>query len=233
MRNGNDSNAWSGPRKARADVVRQFLERSIFSGELRPGTPLDEERIAGQFSISRTPVREALLQLIEAGVVIKASRQRPLVAPLDLRQLIQMCELLSELEGVCAKFAARRVTGTEKEALCAIEQASSKALDKGDVIEYGRQGIRFHVALWHASHNDSLFTTTRSLARRLNPYRIFNLHFKGLPKANIRRLLLSSVLDGNESDAYTRMRNHTTLSVDVLSEYMFSSYRPIFYEGYE
>jgi DNA-binding GntR family transcriptional regulator len=53
------------------EIVRSALERDIFTGQLPPESPLDEDLIAKRFSVSRTPVREALLQLIEAGLVEK------------------------------------------------------------------------------------------------------------------------------------------------------------------
>ena len=59
----------------------------------------------------------ALLQLIEAGLVEKPSRQRAVVAPLDVRRLIQMFETLSELEAICARLATRRITPQERETL--------------------------------------------------------------------------------------------------------------------
>lgn len=119
-RTGSDSPKPARPRgrvKARdekkltqCEIVRSALEKEIFAGLLAPASPLDEDAIARRFSVSRTPVREALLQLIEAGLVEKPSRQRAVVAPLDVRRLIQMFETLSELEAVCARFAVRRIT---------------------------------------------------------------------------------------------------------------------------
>ena len=216
------------------EIVRSALEKDIFAGILAPATPLDEDAIAKRFSVSRTPVREALLQLIEAGLVEKPSRQRAVVAPLDLRRLIQMFETLSELEAVCARFAARRITPQEKAALAIIQRASDVALAAGDEDEYGRQGIRFHVAVWRATHNDVLFETTRSLAVRLNPYRMFQLRSKGRPEANNddHKLLLALIEAGNADQAYTLMRGHVTVQGDVLAEYISCSPRPVLQAEY-
>ena len=210
-------------------IVRTALEKDIFSGNLAPATPLDEDAIAKRFAVSRTPVREALLQLIEAGLVEKPSRQRALVAPLDLRRLIQMFETLSELEAICARFAARRITPQEKEALASIQRASDVALAAGDEDEFGRQGIRFHVAVWRATHNDVLFETTRNLAVRLNPYRMFQLRAKGRPQANNvdHKALLALILAGNAEEAYALMRGHVTVQGDVLAEYISCAPRPV------
>jgi len=179
-----------GRKLTQCEIVRSALEKEIFSGALVPATPLDEDAIVGRFAVSRTPVREALLQLIEAGLVEKPSRQRAVVAPLDLRRLIQMFETLSELEAVCARLATRRITAQELAALRAIHALSDAALRAGDSYEFGRQGIRFHVALWRATHNDVLFDMTRNLAIRLNPYRMYQLRSEGrrLCQCEVRHL---------------------------------------------
>ncbi len=226
--------AQDAKKLTQCEIVRSALEKDIFAGRLAPATPLDEEAIAKRFSVSRTPVREALLQLIETGLVEKPSRQRAVVAPLDIRRLIQMFETLSELEAVCARFAARRITEQEKETLTHIQSASDAALRAGDEDEYGRQGIRFHVAVWRATHNDVLFETTRNLAVRLNPYRMYQLRSKGRPESNNEdhKALLTLILAGNSDDAYALMRGHVTVQGDVLAEYISSAPRPVVHVEY-
>lgn len=224
----------AGKRLTQCEIVRSALENDIFSGNLAPASPLDEDAIARRFSVSRTPVREALLQLIEAGLVEKPSRQRAVVAPLDLRRLIQMFEALSELEAVCTRIAARRITQGEKAALLDIQQASDAALSSGDEDEYGRQGIRFHVAIWRATHNDVLFETTRSLAVRLNPYRMFQLRSKGRPESNNadHKAILAAILAGEGDAAYALMRGHVTVQGDVLAEYISCAPVPAPHDAY-
>ena len=216
------------------EIVRSALEKEIFAGLLAPAAPLDEDAIARRFSVSRTPVREALLQLIEAGLVEKPSRQRAVVAPLDVRRLIQMFETLSELEAVCARFAARRITPQELDTLASIQAASEAALQAGDENEFGHQGIRFHVALWRATHNDVLFETTRGLAIRLNPYRMFQLRAKGRQEANNddHKELLRLISAGKADEAYTLMRGHVTVQGDVLAEYISCTPRPVLQSEY-
>lgn len=218
-----------GKKLTQCEIVRSALEKDIFAGTLAPATPLDEDAIARRFAVSRTPVREALLQLIEAGLVEKPSRQRAVVAPLDVRRLIQMFETLSELEATCVRLATRRITPQEREALDAIQAASEAALAAGDDDEFGRQGIRFHVALWRATHNDVLFETTRNLAIRLNPYRMFQLRSKGRQEANNddHRVLLGLIDAGKAEEAYALMRAHVTVQGDVLAEYISCAPRPV------
>lgn len=63
--------------------------------------------------MSRTPIREALLQLSAQGLVKIIPRSGIYVARLSLPELVAMFELLAELEGVCAKMAARRMNRDE------------------------------------------------------------------------------------------------------------------------
>lgn len=216
------------------EIVRSALEKEIFAGLLAPATPLDEDAIARRFSVSRTPVREAMLQLIEAGLVEKPSRQRAVVASLDIRRLIQMFDTLSELEAVCARLAARRITPQEIDTLKSIQAASEAALQAEDENEFGHQGIRFHVTLWRATHNDVLFEITRNLAIRLNPYRMFQLRAKGRQEANNEdhKELLSLVASGKADEAYALMRGHVTVQGDVLAEYISCSPRPVLQSEY-
>ena len=54
-----------------ADTVRLAIEREIFGGQLAPGDALEEGRLANRFGVSRTPVREAITQLAQAGLITK------------------------------------------------------------------------------------------------------------------------------------------------------------------
>ena len=223
-----------GRKLTQCEIVRSALEQDILTGQLPPNSPLDEDLMAKRFSVSRTPVREALLQLIEAGLVEKPSRQRAVVAPLDLRRLIQSFETLSELEATCARIAARRITEQELQALRDIQLRSEAALAASDQEEFGRQGGRFHLALWRAAHNDVLFEITRNLAARMHPFRMFQLSAQGRPEANNEdhRLVLDLLCAGKADEVYTLMRGHVTVQGDVLADYISSVPRPVVYTDY-
>ena len=79
------------PHVRRADDLRRRLEREILSGRLSPGEKLDETKLAQRFKVSRTPVREALLQLASVGLVDMRPRQGAVVAACTVQQLLQMC----------------------------------------------------------------------------------------------------------------------------------------------
>ena len=82
-----------------ADTVRLAIERDIFGGQLAPGDALEEGRLATRFGVSRTPVREAITQLAQAGLITKQAHKRAVVAQLDpatLLELFEACQSLRE-----------------------------------------------------------------------------------------------------------------------------------------
>lgn len=209
-------------RVTHAEAVRMGIESDIFTGKLPPGSPIDEEAIAERYSVSRTPVREAMLQLLESGLIEKRSRQRAAVAKLDVRRLLQMFETLAEVEGICARFAARRATTAEKEELIQNHKAAAEALATRNEDEYFYLGRRFHAQIYRATHNTVLIEMTNKLVLPLVPYRRFQLGREGRQEANQadHEVILNAVLTGSANESYELMRRHNTVQGDVLAEYM-------------
>ncbi len=208
--------------RTHAEAVRLALEEDIFIGRLLPGAALDEESIAKRFSISRTPVREAMLQLIEAGLVAKQPRQGAVVAKTDVRHMIQMFEVMSELEGVCAKFAARRMSEDEKASLADLVARSEAALKIDDQEEYYSLSRTFHLQVIAGTHNEVLIESTNRLGLKLVPYRRFQLSYPGRPQANLRDHVatLRAIVESDPERAHNVFRKHTTIQGDVLAEYI-------------
>src|SRR3546814_4581106 len=120
----------------------------------RSGEVLDEEALAARFSVSRTPVREAVLQLIQSGLVEKESRRSATVAKPDPRRLIHVFETISELEGLCARFASRSMTASESGELSESHAAEEVAMQNGNATENARLGRRVHSLVIQHTHND-------------------------------------------------------------------------------
>ena len=136
--------------------------------------------------------------------------------------MIQMFELMSELEGICAKFAARRMSASEKETLADIHERSEAALKRGDQDEYYALSRRFHLTIISGTHNDELIEMTNRLGIKLVPYRRFQLSYPGRSEANLRdhAALLESIRNGASDVAHELFRKHTTVQGDVLAEYI-------------
>ncbi len=94
----------------RAEALREQLEQDIVTGHFKPGERLDEQSLATRFGVSRTPIREALMQLASTGMVELQPRRGAFVASLSLREVLERFETMAALEGMCGALAARRIT---------------------------------------------------------------------------------------------------------------------------
>lgn len=209
-------------RATRANVIRQTLEREIISGVLLPGEQLDEERLSARFEVSRTPIREAIMQLIQDGLVEKEARRGTRVVKLDVHKLIQVFETSSELEGLCARLAARRIGKRELEELEKNHREAEAALTGGDEDAYARLGRQFHYLVIKASHNDFLIDTVNRIALHTLPYRRFQLRCEGRARANQQdhALILQAITAGDANLAYELMSAHGNVQGNVLADYI-------------
>src|SRR5215472_9537088 len=116
-----------------SDKVFHALVKAILSGEVEPGTRLDEPSICRKFGVSRTPIREALRRLSGTGLVEVTPRKGVAVARIEVEQLNDMFEALAEFEGLCARLSAVRMTALEKKRVEILNANRQKKLADGDV----------------------------------------------------------------------------------------------------
>ncbi len=208
--------------RTRAEHVRRALEEEIFAGRLRPGTRLDEEALAQRFGLSRTPIREAILQLAHSGLVDKKPRQGALVAPFDLHRMVQMFEVMSEIEGLCCRYAARRMGDEEIAALERHLDGCRAQCDDNDLDGYFAANRVFHGAIYAGCHNEVLAEMALNLALRLAPYRRYQLnHPQRIDESLAEHSGIVAALKARDPDlAYQRMRKHVTIQADIFAEFV-------------
>jgi DNA-binding GntR family transcriptional regulator len=192
------------------DHVREAVAADIHDGKLLPGDALDEVRLAEQFEVSRTPVREALLQLSAHGLVKIIPRSGIYVARLSLPELLAMYELLAELEGVCAKLAARRMSRDEVAELRAAHEAAEPACAARDPDAYAVANTRFHEALYNGCHNPFLKSQIEFIRKRTNVYRqkFFARILRIAVSHQDHGRVLKAIEDGDADAALKHMLNH-------------------------
>lgn len=198
---------------SRTQALRDALEDDIIHGRYTPGQRLDEVRLAERFNVSRTPIREALQQLAAVGLVEAASKRGMVVADVGLPQLVEMFEVMAELEGMCARLAARRITQDEAKALEDSLKACDEAAQHGDSDAYYYENQRFHELIYKASHNGFLVQQTRQLQTRLKPYRRLQLRVRNRLTRSLQehRQIVDAILSGDETLAERSIKDHITI----------------------
>lgn len=157
-------------RSSGALKVYTALRQAIIDLSLQPGSPLDEVRLSEQFSLSRTPVREALVRLAAEGLVITLPNRSTIVAPIDFTGLPVYFEALSLLYRVTTRAAALRHRPDDLIAIRRHQEAFADAVERRDAIGMIGANRDFHAAIAEAGgnpHFTGLFTRLLDQGRRI------------------------------------------------------------------
>ncbi|KQS88622.1 MULTISPECIES: GntR family transcriptional regulator [unclassified Rhizobium] len=159
-------------------LVRAIADM-IITGEMRPGERLDEISLANRFEVSRTPVREALGQLCAIGLVGRQPNKSAIVTNVTQQHLASMFEAMAELEGICARLSAERMTVDERRALEAEHKASARLVHRGAEEEYEAHNTEFHTRLYRGAHSNHITDLVSQTRARLAPFRRAQFRISG------------------------------------------------------
>ena len=159
----------------RAGTVAARLHRElldlVIGGELRPGDSLSEVALAERFSVSRTPVREAIQRLADSGLAERGARRSYVVRALRVDAFDDAFEALAEIEALAAGLAAHRMSEVERHRLEEI-LAEGEALGRdGDGRAYAANNVALHDAVLAGAHNRTIGEMASLVRLRLSPYR--------------------------------------------------------------
>ncbi|MEM1351871.1 MAG: GntR family transcriptional regulator [Pseudomonadota bacterium] len=193
-----------------ADRVADALEEMVFAGLFTKGQRLDEARLARAFGVSRTPVREALQRLVAFKLARQLPRRGVFVEHPDAEQVAEMFETMAEVEGVCGRLAAQRITPEMLQTLETINNACTAAIEVDDHAAYAHHNERFHHALYQASGNAFLEAEAARLYRRLKPFRRVQLRKDGRMAASAAEHggIIASLAAANANLAAEALRLH-------------------------
>lgn len=202
--------------------IQQTLEQEILSGVLAPGARLEEVEIAARFKCSRTPVREALRQLASASLITVKPRQPAVVAALSARKLIEMFQVMADLEGLCARLAARRISLPQIERLKDAHARMQSLAGSDDVDLFYEINREFHEVIYEASQNEFLTEQTRSLRNRVAAYRKLVTQRPRRRKDTLSEhaAVLDAIISGEEDMADKAMTAHVNLLGEKLLDFI-------------
>ncbi len=206
--------------KRRGDDIREILENEIVTGEITPGARLDEVKLAERFGVSRTPIREVLNQLSTSGLVELRPRRGAFVAHLSLEKLVEMFETMAEMEAVCGRLAARRMTDEERDHLRRVHESCGRAARSGDPDAYYAENAEFHEVIYEGCHNRFLTDEVRRLRRRLQAYRRLQLRVRDRIKTSYAEHteIVDGILSGDDRRTEEALRKHIMVQGERFTE---------------
>jgi DNA-binding GntR family transcriptional regulator len=194
----------------RAEELRLLLADDIVRGVLPPGAALDETEIAQRFSVSRTPVREALRQLVASGLVDARAHRGAVVARPSLVRLNGMFEAMAELEGLCASLAAERMSAIERQILEAVHEELRMLSYDGSPERFHEVNERFHNTIYAGSQNAHIAEITLATRVRVQPFRRAQFRNLGrLAKSHAEHdRVVVAIMRGDRAAAAVAMQHH-------------------------
>ena len=146
-------------------------DMDIYSGEEPPR--LDERKLVDSLGVSRTPVREAISRLEQAGLVRNIPRRGTFVARKTKDEILEIIYAWASIESMAARLATLRATDQEIAGLRDILDQGHASPDRAPIDEYSRTNIQFHQAIVSLAHSplltdlaDSLFIHMRAIRSR-------------------------------------------------------------------
>ncbi len=186
------------PFETKKDYILRRVKQKILDGEYGPGDRLKVRQLATEFGTSEIPVREAINQLASMGLVILTPHVGAIATPVSSRDLQEIFDIRTALEGLAIRLATPRIT---PEALTEIGQIATdleRAVESTrDADELGRLNRAFHMAIYRYSHNERLLGMIEDLWNHAGRY--------------------PSPLSGKDDSTYQSLRDHQAI-LDALRD---------------
>jgi DNA-binding GntR family transcriptional regulator len=194
--------------RALYEEVAELLRQRIFSRELVPGSWIDELKLAEEYGISRTPLREALKVLATEGLVTMKVRRGAYVTEVNEKDLTDVYHLLSLLESDAAGVVAANASPAQIRQLQDLHQQLEQAVNQRE--RFFEINEAFHMRLLEIANNrwrDQMVADLRKVMK-------LNRHNSLLKSGRIdeslaeHRAIMLALASGNAELAAQRMREH-------------------------
>jgi DNA-binding GntR family transcriptional regulator len=194
--------------RALYEEVAELLRQRIFARELEPGSWIDELKLAEEYGISRTPLREALKVLAAEGLVTMKVRRGAYVTEVSEKDLADVYHLLSLLESDAAGVVAERATDAELVELQALHTSLEAAVGERD--RFFALNEQFHMRVLELARNRWREQMVADLRKVMKLNRHNSLLKTGRIEESLaeHRAIVSALAQRNAALAVQRMREH-------------------------
>ncbi len=194
--------------RALYEEVAELLRQRIFSNQLAPGSWIDELKLADEYGISRTPLREALKVLATEGLVTMKVRRGAYVTEINAKDQRDVYHLLSLLESDAASVVAASASAEQLQDLQSLHQALVAAV--ADTDQFFAVNERFHMRLLEIADNrwrDQLVADLRKVMK-LNRHHSLLKSGRVAESLSEHQALMNALLERDPALSAQRMREH-------------------------
>jgi len=193
------------------DKVYSILSKAIFRGDLKPGQRLVESKLAKLMKVSRTPIREAIIELLQKGLAVPSPPKGVKVAPLPTtKELTEFYDISSVIRGLAARKAACNITPQEIKQLQEIIAESEQSLREVSLKEIFKLNKKFHQVIEKSSNNKELLFLLDDVYKRSRERFSELLSRKKRQKESIEehKIILEALIKKDEELAEQLMKKH-------------------------
>jgi DNA-binding GntR family transcriptional regulator len=147
--------------------VEAHLRKAIFAGKLRPSQRIIEGDLADELSVSRGPVREALLRLERDGLVVTTSRRGTFIRDISAAEIGVIFRMRAKLEALCVHYMRENASIRPQELLNLPLEKLKAAAAKNNEEQFFHADMELHHTIWKAAEQPMLYRTLNSM---MNPY---------------------------------------------------------------
>lgn len=191
-----------------ADSAYQALRNAILTGILSVGDSLPEEAIAQHLNMSRTPIREAMSRLRSEGLLQEVRPRGHVVSGVAAQDVFDVYAIREELDGLCYRLAASRITPHQIFVLTTIIDRMEAALD--DPVRFSAMNREFHEVIIDAAGNPILariMYDLRAVVERF-PVSAYSVEGRSREALSEHRELAEALLQRNPEAAEKAVQHH-------------------------
>ena len=199
-----------GARVSLREQAYEAIKHAIITCALRPGEYINESLLSARLKVGRTPVRQAIDQLQQQGLVDIIPRKGTMVRPIHLHDIVHVTEVRMINEVECARMAASRATKSDLSDLRSVLAKANGARKQRDIEVLMKLDREFHGLIAQAARNPVLAELLRTLHERSLRVWFLSLndaeHLKSVQKEH--EAILAALVAGNADAAGAAMRGH-------------------------
>ncbi|MBW2122012.1 MAG: GntR family transcriptional regulator [Deltaproteobacteria bacterium] len=192
------------------ETIARDVQEDILNGRYKPGDRLKENELATKYSVSNTPVREALRYLERIGFVEIIPRTMARVRNISKKELENLFTIQSVLEELAVQQAVPNLRESDYRDLEQCLRLIAKFYREGNYPEYEKAHVRFHSSIWKASDNKELVELLQNIYDRVRRFRAVTRRHPDRSKdvAGPHREILDAVVQKDSKRAGKLVRAH-------------------------
>ena len=207
-------------KKTLHEEIASNLRELIMSGELHEGDKIKEDALCNSMGISKTPLREALRVLSVEGLIKLVPNRGSFVSTPTFEEIREMFDVMSVLEGICARAAAKKMSAKDLVTLEKLHNKLEKNFKRKAQREYIRINNQYHSFVQELAGNRTLNQIINGLRQKILLYRYQSLNLPARFEQSIQehRDLIEAFRKKDSKKAETLMRRHLKTQCDALEK---------------